>query len=172
LVIIAALKGLVRLTRSPRMQWDESSYHSGEELKSSEYHGVERIAVLHLVAARFDRCRRDDIEQRFDHFGGERLFGKLWLLPRCPGTARHHSPVALGDRRSLDSYLVHAIDDCSLSCSNPLFSFEQGRRPDTSRSRSVTTAQHKEEPFRSVRRCARFVPTPGFDELLSRILRA
>jgi hypothetical protein len=67
-----------------------------------------------LVAARFDRRRRTDIKQHFDHFGGEDLLVKLWLLPWCPGTARHHSPVALGDRRCLDGYLVRGIDDCSL----------------------------------------------------------
>jgi hypothetical protein len=87
--------------------------------KSSEHHGVEGIAELHLVAARFDRCRRDDIEQRFDHFGGKGLFVKLWLLPRCPGTARHYSPVGLvHDRCFLDSYPVHGdmtVDDCSLA---------------------------------------------------------
>jgi len=70
---------------------------------------------------RFFSCRGDDIEQRFDHFGGEHVLLKLWILPWCPGTARHHSPVTLGDRCFLESYLVHAIDDCSLSCSNPKF---------------------------------------------------
>jgi hypothetical protein len=83
----------------------------------SEYHSVGRPAKLHLVAARLGHRRRTDLEQHFNHFGGESLFGKLWLLPWCPSTARHHSPVGFGDRRCLDCYLVHAIDDCSLTAS-------------------------------------------------------
>jgi hypothetical protein len=66
--------------------------------KPSEYHRVGRIATLHLIPARFVGCRGAEIEQRLHHFGGEDLFGKLWLLPWCPGTGGHYSPVADRDR--------------------------------------------------------------------------
>jgi len=61
--------------------------------ESSEHHGVERLAALHLVPARFVGLRRGDIEQIREHFGGHGLFGKLWLLPWIPGAGRHNFPV-------------------------------------------------------------------------------
>jgi hypothetical protein len=64
---------------------------------------------LDLISARFVRRRRNDIEQRRDHFGGEAWVGKLRLLPWVPGTFRHDSPIALPGKGRLDSYFVHGL---------------------------------------------------------------
>jgi dihydroorotase-like cyclic amidohydrolase len=45
--------------------------------------GFTTLQDMNLVAPRV--FRRANIEQSFDHFGGEGLF-KLWMLPWCPGT--------------------------------------------------------------------------------------
>jgi hypothetical protein len=79
----------------------------GLPCESPEYHGVKLIAAFYLVPGRLVRYRRGDFEQRFDHFGREDLIGKLWGLPRSPGTGSHDFPVDCVDWCCLDSDLVH-----------------------------------------------------------------
>jgi hypothetical protein len=85
---------------------DTSHKPNGLPRKFSENDAVQCIAVLHLVPPRFIGCRRRAIEQCFDDVGGENFACKFWRLTRNPCTSRHDFPIALADRRCLDSYLI------------------------------------------------------------------